>query len=92
MYNIVRILISPNRAGEVWPAMYNSIIHIYYTQYYTLYNIVLYPIHNIMCTILYVYLYPQIEQEGAGLLGDMGWIAAFCQWRFTEDKNLNTIK
>ena len=22
----------------------------------------------------------------------MGWIAAFCQWRFTEDKNLNTIK
>ena len=44
-----------------WPAMYNSII-IYYTQYY-MYNIVLYPIHNIMCTILYVYLYPQIEQE-----------------------------
>ena len=25
-------------------------------------------------------------------MGDMGWIAAFCQWRFTEDKNLNTIK
>ena len=45
-----------------------------------------------MYNIVLLLISPNRARERAGLLGDMGWIAAFCQWRFTEDKNLNTIK